>query len=418
MSEKIRGNNPFSALKHHNFRLFWSGRAVSLIGSWVQRASQSWLVLQMTDSPLKLGLVNAARFMPVIFLSLYAGVLCDRIPKKRVILVTQSGLMLQALILSILVFTGKAQYWHILLLSIMDGICTAFDNPARQSMISDTVPREDVLNAISLNSAIVNGARIIGPAIGGFAMDVFGPALAFFINAISFLFVIVALLMMKLPEKLSQVKKKGTFSEIKEGLQYSLKTPTIRTVLGMVSFTSMFALNLSVLVPVFAAQVLDMSATGYGLLMSFMGAGAVLGAFGIASLSHRGPQTLLIYTGAAAVCILEMTMILPHTFMTAAVVMFGIGLMQITYSATCNSTLQLTAPDHLRGRVMSLYSMLNGGVTPFGNTIAGAVTEFAGAGVGFFFCGFMGLCSTAFLFSQHKRHSREADQRAGFNTPM
>ena len=418
MSEKIRGNNPFSALKHHNFRLFWSGRAVSLIGSWVQRASQSWLVLQMTDSPLKLGLVNAARFMPVIFLSLYAGVLCDRIPKKKVILVTQTGLMLQALILSILVFTGKAQYWHILLLSIMDGICTAFDNPARQSMISDTVPREDVLNAISLNSAIVNGARIIGPAIGGFAMDVFGPALAFFINAISFLFVIVALLMMKLPEKLSQVKKKGTFSEIKEGLQYSLKTPTIRTVLGMVSFTSMFALNLSVLVPVFAAQVLDMSATGYGLLMSFMGAGAVLGAFGIASLSHRGPQTLLIYTGAAAVCILEMTMILPHTFMTAAVVMFGIGLMQITYSATCNSTLQLTAPDHLRGRVMSLYSMLNGGVTPFGNTIAGAVTEFAGAGVGFFFCGFMGLCSTAFLFSQHKRHSREADQRAGFNIPM
>jgi MFS family permease len=294
VSGAIQRKSPFSALKHPNFRLFWTGRAVSLIGSWVQRASQSWLVLQMTDSPLKLGLVNAARFLPVIFLSLFAGVLCDRVSKKKVILFTQTGLMLQALILSILVFTNTVQYWHILLLSIMDGICTAFDNPARQSMISDTVPREDVLNAISLNSAIVNGARIIGPAIGGFAMDVFGAALAFFINAISFLFVIVALLMMKLPTKLSSVKKKGTMSEIKEGLQYALKTPTIRTVLGMVSFTSMFALNLSVLVPVFAAQVLDMSATGYGLLMSFMGAGAVLGAISLASLSHRGPQTMLI----------------------------------------------------------------------------------------------------------------------------
>lgn len=414
VSDAIQRKSPFSALKNPNFRLFWTGRAVSLIGSWVQRASQSWLVLQMTDSPLKLGLVNAARFLPVIFLSLFAGVLCDRVSKKKVILFTQTGLMLQALILSILVFTNTVQYWHILLLSIMDGICTAFDNPARQSMISDTVPREDVLNAISLNSAIVNGARIIGPAIGGFAMDVFGAALAFFINAISFLFVIVALLMMKLPTKLSSVKKKGTMSEIKEGLQYALKTPTIRTVLGMVSFTSMFALNLSVLVPVFAAQVLDMSATGYGLLMSFMGAGAVLGAISLASLSHRGPQTMLIYIGAGAVCILEMTMILPHTFASAAMVMFFIGLMQITYSATCNSTLQLTAPDHLRGRVMSLYSMLNGGVTPFGNTIAGAVTEFGGAGVGFFFCGFMGLCSTAFLFSQHRRHSRVEDQKLGF----
>ncbi|HZW48865.1 MAG TPA: MFS transporter [Bacillota bacterium] len=399
--------NPFSALRYPNFRLFWSGRAVSLIGSWVQRASQSWLVLQMTQSPFKLGLVNAAQFLPYIFLSLYAGVLIDRVPKRTVVLWTQIGMTIQALILAFLVYTNTIQYWHILCLALLQGICTAFDNPARQSMISDLVPREDVLNAVSLNSAIVNGARIIGPAIGGLAMDFFGAALSFLINAISFLFVIAALLAMKMPVKAASSKPKNTIRDIKEGLSYAVKTPTIRNVLGMVSLTSMFALNLNVLIPVFASQVLNMSATGYGILMSSMGAGAVLGAVVLASLSYHGPQTMFIYLGASLVCILEMTMILPQTFITASIVMFFIGLTQIAYSATCNSTLQLTAPDHLRGRVMSLYSMLNGGVTPFGNTIAGAITEFAGVGIGFFFCGFCGLFCSLFLYNQQRKHSND-----------
>lgn len=399
--------NPFSALRYPNFRLFWSGRAISLIGSWVQRASQSWLVLQMTNSPLKLGLVNAAQFLPFIFLSLYAGVLIDRVSKRTVILWTQIGLTIQALILAFLVYTNTVQYWHILCLALLQGICTSFDNPARQSMISDIVPREEVLNAVSLNSAIVNGARIVGPAIGGLAMDFFGAALSFLLNAISFLFVIAALLLMKMPAKVANNKPKNTLRDIKEGLSYAIKTPTVRNVLGMVSLTSMFALNLNVLVPVFASQVLHMSATGYGILMSSMGAGAVLGAVVLASLSYHGPQTMFIYLGASLVCILEMTMLLPHTFITASIVMFFIGLTQITYSATCNSTLQLTAPDHLRGRVMSLYSMLNGGVTPFGNTIAGGIAEFAGAGVGFFFCGFCGLLCSVFLYSQQRKHAND-----------
>jgi MFS family permease len=387
---------------------------VSLIGTWIQRASQAWLVLVLTDSPLLLGLVGAMQFVPVLLLSLIAGVVVDRVPKRNLIVFTQAALAVQAFILSALVYTGRVQYWHVLALASLQGLCTAFDNPARQSFIVEMVGKEHLMNAVALNSAIFNGARIIGPALGGFTMDAFGPALAFLLNGLSYLFVIAALLAMKLPGvELSEARKREFWPEILEGLQYARRTPIIRNTLFLVGAIGVFALNLSILVPVLARDVLKQQATGYGVLMSFMGAGALMGAITLAWFSHRGPRTALLFAGAVGLTVMQLLLALPVPYFVAAILLVLAGWAQITYSATANSTLQVNSPNHLRGRVMSLYSLLNGGTSPFGNLYAGTVTGYFGASGGFLACGGMGLVATVLIFLLTRRETvRAAGSRA------
>ncbi|MDP3488234.1 MAG: MFS transporter [Bacillota bacterium] len=392
------GANPLAALSHRNFRLFWSGQCVSLIGTWIQRASQAWLVLEMTGSPFLLGLVGAAQFVPVLILSLFAGVVADRVSKRKLVMYMQVALGVQAFILSALVYTGKVQYWHVLVLAMLQGICTAFDNPTRQSFIVEMVGKEHLMNAIALNSAIFNGARIIGPALGGFAMDAFGPALAFFLNGVSYLFVVGALFFVKVQELPSKNNERRFTQEIMEGLRYVKDTPAVRETLSLVGVIGMFALNLSILVPVLARDVLQQSASGYGLLMSFMGAGALLGAATLAWFSHHGPKRQLLYGGAIALTVMQLALALPHAYWSAGVLLFLLGWAQITYSATANSSLQVNAPNHLRGRVMSIYSLLNGGVTPVGNLFAGTAMSLYGASGGFLACGGVGLIGALALW--------------------
>lgn len=399
-------NGPLAALSHPNYRLFYSGQCISLIGTWIQRASQAWLVLILTDSPFLLGLVGAMQFVPVLILSLVAGVVIDRLPKRNVIIVTQVALGLQAFALSALVYTGRVAYWHVLVLAMLQGVCTAFDNPARQSFVVELVGREHLMNAVSLNSAIFNGARIIGPALGGLTMDMFGPALAFFLNGVSYLFVVAALFAMKMPEgaKVEQ-KSRKLWSEISEGLQYARQTPLIKNTLLLVGVIGVFALNFSVLVPVLARDVLKQQATGYGVLMSFMGAGALLGALTMAFFSHRGPQVHVMFAGALGLTALQIGMSFPIPYIAVGVLLFLAGWSQITYSATANSTLQVNTPNHLRGRVMSLYSLLHGGTAPFGNLFAGGVSSAFGARGGFLACGITGLMATLALLVGNKRRT-------------
>lgn len=392
-------NGPLAALSHRNYRLFYSGQCVSLIGTWIQRASQAWLVLILTDSPFLLGLVGAMQFVPVLLLSLVAGVFIDRLPKRNVIIVTQIALGLQAFVLSALVYTGTVQYWHVLFLAMLQGVCTAFDNPARQSFIVELVGKEHLMNAVSLNSAIFNGARIIGPALGGLTMDAFGPGLAFFLNGVSYMFVVTALLAIKTPDltKFEQ-RTRRLWPEILEGLQYARQTPLIRNTLILVGTIGVFALNFSVLVPVLARDELNQQATGYGVLMSFMGAGALLGALTMAFFSDRGPRKPIMFAGAMGLTSLQIGMSLPVPYIAVGMLLFFAGWSQIAYSATANSTLQMNTPNHLRGRVMSLYSLLHGGTAPFGNLFAGSVSSFFGARGGFLACGAIGLVATVLVF--------------------
>jgi len=395
--------SPLAALSHPNFKLFWSGQCVSLIGTWIQRASQAWLVLEMTDSAFLLSLVGAMQFVPVLILSLYAGVIADRVSKRKLVMYMQLALGVQAFILSVLVYTGRVQYWHVLVLAMLQGICTAFDNPTRQSFIVEMVGKEHLMNAIALNSAIFNGARIIGPALGGITMDVFGPALAFFLNGLSYLVVVAALFLMKINEAPATPKERRFTQEILEGLRYVKETHVVRETLSLVAVIGTFALNLSILVPVLARNVLHQSASGYGLLMSFMGAGAVLGAATLAWFSHHGPKRKLLYGGAITLTVMQLALALPQAYWSAGALLFLLGWAQITYSATANSSLQVNAPNHLRGRVMSIYSLLNGGVTPIGNLFAGTATSLYGVAGGFLACGGVGLMGSLIVRYMNQR---------------
>ncbi|MBT9156476.1 MAG: hypothetical protein DDT37_01462 [Firmicutes bacterium] len=261
----------------------------------------------------------------------------------------------------------------------------------------EMVGKTDLMNAISLNSAIFNGARVIGPAIGGLVMYQFGAGLAFLLNGLSYLFVCYALLIMKvdgLPPKASQ---RNMLQEIKEGLSFAYRTPRVFEVLSLVGLIGIFSLNMSILIPVLARDVLGQTAAGFGLLMSFMGAGAVCGAGSLAYLSHLGPKRGLLFGGALAMTVTQVLLSLVAGYWAAVGLVFVLGWSLITYSATANSSLQVAAPDHLRGRVMSLHSLLNGGTSPLGNLFAGTVTDIYGAAGGFLACGGIGLACTTYL---------------------
>ena len=407
---------PLAALRHPNFRLFWSGQCVSLVGTWMQRASQAWLVLEMTDSPFLLGLIGVMQFLPVLLLSLVAGVVADRVPKRSLIIATQAGLLLQALTLSALVYTARIEYWHILVLALLQGVCSAFDTPTRQSFMVEMVGKEDLMNAISLNSAVFNAARIIGPAIGGLIMDQFGAGLAFLLNGLSYVFVIYALLKIKVATTSAVKRVRNMGTEIREGLDYALRNPAVFETLALVGLLGIFALNMSILIPVLARDVLGQSAAGYGLLMSAMGVGAVLGATTLASFAHRGPSRKVLFGGAAALTVTQLAMSQASDYTASLILLFIMGWALIPYSATANSSLQVAAPDHLRGRVMSLHSLLNGGTSPIGNLFAGSVTDAFGASGGFLACGGMGLlCIMGLLWRGSQARGGDLDESTASN---
>ena len=365
------------ALRHRDFRLFWIGQLISQIGTWMQSVAQAWLVLELTHSPLQLGLVSALQFTPVLFLSPIGGVLSDRFAKRKVLLVSQTAMQLQAFVLAALVWSGRVQYWHVAVLAAIYGLGRAIDIPARQSYVTDLVGRSDLANAVALNSVIMNGARIVGPAVAGLLIAAFGVAVAFFLNGISFVAVLLALVAIR-TEGRPDVGRLGIREGVLGALSYATATPPVAFTLGLMVVVSLLVLNFNVIVPLVARNVLNQGANGFGLLMSSLGAGAVVGAFGVA-LFRRGqpPLAFLVVSGAMLCAGLVALGVVGH-FAVAALVLALLGCCQILFTTGCNTTLQLTAPNELRGRVMGLYTVTFAGMTPFGSLLIGWIAEHQG----------------------------------------
>jgi MFS family permease len=386
------GNDNFHALTHKNFRYYWAGQCVSLIGTWMQNIGQSWLVYTLTDSPLLLGLVGTIQFLPVTFFSLFAGVVVDKFPKKKILLITQSFSMVLAFILSFLAFTGKVQYWHIIILAFLLGLNNTLDMPTRQSFVVEVVGKKDLMNAIALNSATFNLARIVGPSIGAVLMAKFGAAWCFFFNGLSFLAVIYGLTRIQpIPFVRKMDRNNKIFTEILDGLKYISKTPVLLKTVLMVTVMGIFAFNYSVILPVFTKSVLHEQEATYGFLMSALGIGSLVGALTVSLRSKTGPKLKVLVMSSIAVSLLLMVTGSARTQYLAAVSLAVTGIFNIYFSTTANSTLQINSKDEYRGRVMSVYSLVFAGSTPIGNLFTGAAADGLGAAYAFLLSGILSL---------------------------
>jgi MFS family permease len=385
------------ALNHRDFRVFWSGQLVSQLGTWMQRVGQAWLVLELTNSALKLGIITALQFSPVLIFSFLAGAVVDRVVKRRLLVLTQTVLMLQASVLTILVWTGVVRYWHVAVLATVYGLANAFDIPTRQSFVADLVGRRDLMNAIALNSAMFNTARLVGPAVAGLLIARFGLAQAFLFNAVSFLSVIFALCALRTGGDPHPSAGATIFERIYGGLRYAVDTPVIRFVLSLLLSVSFFVINFNVLIPLITKHVLHGGAEDFGWLMASLGAGAIAGALTLALLVRGRPPLSLSITAALVVSAGTLGLAIVGRFTVAAALLVVIGFAQIVFQATCNTMLQITTPDALRGRVMSLYAFTFAGVTPFGSIVVGMIAERFGASAACAFGGGFGFLSVAVL---------------------
>jgi MFS family permease len=375
------------ALAHRDFRVFWIGQLVSLVGTWMQSVSQSWLVLELTGSPFKLGLVGTLQFAPMLLFSLVAGVIADRVRKRRLLIITQSALLVQAFALAILVAAGHVQYWHVAVLAVVYGIANTVDVPARQAFVVEMVGKEDLTSAIALNSASFNVARVVGPAVGGLLIARFGIAVAFFLNALSFVAVLGALLALRVEGAPRGARGTSVVEDIADGLRYVVRTPVIGLVLAQLLVVSLFLLNYNVFVPLLARDVLHAEARGFGLLMAALGAGAVLGAVALAVLARGRARVPELTAPAVVLAVAAVAMALVQRFGVAALLLGVMGFFGIVFTARTNTSLQLLVPDGLRGRIMALYMLVFAGVTPFGSLLFGSVMEAWGVAAGFLIAG-------------------------------
>lgn len=370
----------FGALAHRNFRLFFIGQGISLVGTWMQNVGEGWLILTLTNSPFYVGLTSALSSLGVLLFSLYAGILADRTDKRRFIIFMQIAFMLEAFTVSILVWTGVVAVWQVLLLATILGIASAFDIPMRQSFVVEMVGKDDLMNAIALNSSLFNGARVIGPAIAGFLIGAVGIAWCYFLNGLSYIAVIVGLLMMRLPRNPQPPKTTSAWTGFREVLAYLRGDRRVRTLMILTAILSVFGFPYISMMPVFARDVLHRGAEGYGALTSSIGIGAVVGALAIAWGSARiRVRGRLMLVGGAALGILLILFSASRSLGLAMALLVLAGFAMIVNNALANTMLQTAAPDALRGRIMGFYSFVFVGMAPFGAFLFGAVAEHVGA---------------------------------------
>ena len=371
-------NHAFRALRHRHFRVFWVGQWLSVNGTWMQTTAQAWLVYRLTNSPLMLGLLSVARFGPALIGAPMAGVLTDRLPRRLLVLATQSVSLVQASLLATLTLTGVVRVWHVLVLALFQGIVDTMDTPARQTLQVDIVGVEDLQSAVSLNSSAFNAARMVGPALAGVLVAVWGEGVCFAVNAVSYLAVLLALLTIRTPAS-PRPAKGSVRSELAEGLSYAWGNRQVRMMLVAIAVTSGFGLSYTTLLPVFARDVLHGGVRGFGVLMSSGGLGAVFGALGTAARRGSRYTNAIMAAGQGGLGIglmaLAGTRWLPLA--SAWMVMIGVGV--AIQLSTINGFLQTTAPPRMRGRVVSLYIWLFSGLSPIGGFAAGWVAEHAGA---------------------------------------
>jgi MFS family permease len=369
----------FAALAHRNFRVFYVGQLLSLCGTWMQSTAQGWLVLELTNSPLLLGVVTAAGSLPSLVLTLWAGVVADRADKRRIILWADVVMGLQSLALAVLTHAGWITYPVLLLLVLVLGTANAFEVPTRQSFFVDLVGKEDLPNAIALNSSAFNGTRIVGPALAGWLIGVAGVAACFYANAVSFLFVVVGLLMMRLPAHRPPERTTSAADDLREGLAFIRGDRLVRTLVWLVAAMSITAFPFAMLLPVFARDVLGAGAAGLGYLLAASGMGALLGGVALAAGGGRVPRGRLMVGSIVAFCLFLIGFALARSLVPALLLLAGAGFTMILNNATLNALLQSLVPNRLRGRVMSVYVFMFLGMTPIGSLQAGALARAIGA---------------------------------------
>ena len=394
------------ALANRDYRVYYAGNLVSQVCMWMQTVTQSWLVLQLTHSPFLLGLIATLQFGPILLFSIFGGILADRLTKRSILMFTQSVQCVLALTLGIVVWRGHARYWTVAIVAVMWGVMSAIDQPARQSFIIELVGRQHLTSAVGLNSASFNTARIIGPAVAGILIARVGLFLAFILNALAFIVSIGALT--RVPAR-PPARRAGTMpilEEIAEGVAYAARTPTVRFLLGLQVTVSFCVFNFSVYVPLLASRVLGLGSEGFGFLMTSLGVGAVAAGLSLGTIGSREPPATMIAASLGVACSGLLVLSVTRSFWLAACVLVVIGLTGTFVNTGCNTSLQLSAPDVLRGRVMSLYTLLSGGIFPVSALFVGSVSEAAGVSRAFAVNGVLGLSVLALLLWGRRRRLR------------
>jgi MFS family permease len=391
----------FRALRHRNFRLFFAGQLTSLTGTWMQSVAQSWLVLKLTNSPLMLGLVTFANYLPILLVALFAGVVVDHVDRRRLIIVAQVLLMLSAFVLAALTWTNTVRVSYVIALAAFNGLVSAFEMPGRQAFVVDMVGMEDLPNAIALNSMMFNGARTIGPAIAGVLIYLVGTATCFFLNGVSYLAVIWNLIAMNVPRKVVETEGMDMLPRVREGMTYVWEHRPTFYLLLVVAINSGLGMQYAVLMPVFAQNILHTGSRGYGILMGAQGVGAVVGAIMLAwrSGTSRGlRQTLTVGLFLTAIAIIAFGFSSSMTFSLIAQLFIGAGL--INYMATTNTMLQIFVSDELRVRVMSFYTLSFIGLAPLGALMVGFIGEHLGPQATVIICGALSLGCALLLLTR------------------
>jgi MFS family permease len=367
------------ALKHRNYRLFFGGQLISLTGTWMQMVAQAWLVYRLTGSAVMLGFVGFCGQIPVFLLAPLGGAFADRHRRRNILVFTQSASMCLAFVLAGLTLTNLVQIWHVFALASLLGTVNALDIPTRQAFAVDMVGKEDVINAIALNSTMFNGARIIGPAIAGVLLETIGEGWCFFVNAVSYTAVITGLLLMKISVQPHSRSRGSAFASIVEGFHYVAHTRPIRALLLMLGLFSLLAMPYIVLMPIFADKILHRGASGLGLLMGASGIGALAGALTLAT--KQGVHGLGRWVASSALGFGASLILfsLSSWFWISAALLLPVGFSMMVQMASSNTLIQVMVPDNLRGRVMAVYSMMFMGMAPFGALLAGTIAQHFGA---------------------------------------
>ena len=389
----------FSALKYYNYRLWFGGQTVSLFGTWMQRTAQGYLIFDLTKSPIYLGYVGFAYGVPSWLFMIYGGAIADRFPRRTILLLAQVAMMVLAFILAALTFAQIVLPWHIIVLAFLLGIANAFDAPARQAFVTELVDRKDLTNAIALNSSMINAATVIGPAVAGITYALFGPAWCFIINGFTFLAVIVALLLMKLAPFKPAERTMSIFSEIKDGMSFAARQPTIRILILNLGLLSLAGLGFVTLLPVWAVDVLGGDATTNGFLHTARGIGALSGALMIAAIGQTFSRGKLFTIGTFVMpfflILFSLTRVLPGSFLA----LMGVGWGFMVIVNLSNTLVQINVTDELRGRVMGLFTFTFFGFMPIGSLINGALADRIGTPLTIQINAIILLAATFLLFS-------------------
>jgi len=401
-------SGPFRALRHKNYRYYWFGQAISVIGSWMQNMAMQWLALELTNSALLLSIVTAVEQVPVMILSLFAGAILDRKQKKRVILLTQSLLLTFAFLLFLITYTHVVRYWHLVVLAFMRGLVTTFDNPARQSYMITLVGKDDLPNAVGLNSMIFNLARIIGPAVASLVISTVGIEMCFLANAISFIPVIIGVFLIDAREHQKEENGKSVFAEVVDGLKYVYTNKVLLRTISLVLIMGTFILNFNVLIPVYAKLALGRNETGFGLLMSSMGIGSLMGAFLTAIRKKENINLNLLFKFILSVSIVYILLGFNKSYTAACILFVLVGLLAISFNTSANSLLQLSSSDDFRARVLSIYFLCNAGTTPIGNLFTGTISQKISPWAGFYISGLVTIVLTIIvLITTFKKRNLE-----------